>query len=314
MRLLAGHPLFWGEACLSAKLTKTIVPLRGVWSFQKLVCLMPAKPKRTRSSRGRKPFAKRHKPHAYRLQPPPLETDTLWPMRLNKYVAHCGIAARRQAAELVKKGLVKVNGEVVDNPAYQVQPGDVVQYRGRVIEPETRKVYILMNKPKGVITTVLDEKGRKTVMDLLGDQVQARIFPVGRLDRDTTGLLLLTNDGELAQKLMHPSKRVRKVYHVVLEKPLAAVDLDRIRRGIELEDGLVQVDEIDYVAGRSKNELGIILHSGRNRVIRRIFEHLGYEVKKLDRTWLAGLNKRGLRRGQWRYLTEREIVMLKHFV
>lgn len=237
-----------------------------------------------------------------------------WPMRLNKYVAHCGIAARRQAAELVKRGLVEVNGVVVDNPAYQVQEGDVVKYKGRVIEPEGRKVYILMNKPKGVITSVQDEKGRKTVMDLLGNQVPERVFPVGRLDRDTTGLLLLTNDGELAQKLMHPSRRVRKAYHVVLDKPLAAVDLDRIRQGLELEDGFIKVDEIDYVAGHPKNEVGIILHSGRNRIIRRIFEHLGYEVKKLDRTWLAGLNKRGLRRGQWRYLTEREIVMLKHFV
>ncbi len=275
---------------------------------------MPAKSRKPFNPKKRRSFGKKLKPHSPRVKPATPPAESQWPMRLNKYVAHCGIAARRQAAELVKRGLVEVNGVVVDNPAYQVQEGDVVKYKGRVIEPEGRKVYILMNKPKGVITSVQDEKGRKTVMDLLGNQVPERVFPVGRLDRDTTGLLLLTNDGDLAQKLMHPSRRVRKAYHVVLDKPLAAVDLDRIRQGLELEDGFIKVDEIDYVAGRPKNEVGIILHSGRNRIIRRIFEHLGYEVKKLDRTWLAGLNKRGLRRGQWRYLTEREIVMLKHFV
>ncbi len=275
---------------------------------------MPAKSRKPFHPKKRRSFGKKLKPHSPKTKPQPEVAESQWPMRLNKYVAHCGIAARRQAAELVKRGLVEVNGVVVDNPAYQVQEGDVVKYKGRVIEPEGRKVYILMNKPKGVITTVQDEKGRKTVMDLLGGQVAERVFPVGRLDRDSTGLLLLTNDGELAQKLMHPSRRVRKAYHVVLDKPLAAVDLDRIRQGLELEDGFIKVDEIDYVAGRGKDEVGIILHSGRNRIIRRIFEHLGYEVKKLDRTWLAGLNKRGLRRGQWRYLTEREIVMLKHFV
>ncbi len=275
---------------------------------------MPKKLRKLRRSVGRKSFHKRLKPYTPPAQPPFIEKEEVWPMRLNKYVAYCGIAARRQAAELVKRGLVQVNGQMVDNPAHQVQADDEVKYRGRVIKPQTHKVYILMNKPKGVITTVHDEKGRKTVMDLLGPQVQARVFPVGRLDRDSTGLLLLTNDGALAQKLMHPSKRVRKVYHVVLDKPLVAADLDRIRKGLELDDGFIRVDEIDYVAGRGKDELGIVLHSGRNRIIRRIFQHLGYEVKKLDRTWLAGLDKRGLRRGHWRYLSEREVVMLKHFV
>lgn len=233
-------------------------------------------------------------------------------MRLNKYVAHAGICARRQAAELVKQGQITVNGKVELNPAYLVQPGDKVTYQGKLLSLKENTVYILMNKPKDVITTVSDEKGRKTVIDLLKNKVKERIFPVGRLDRMTTGLLLLTNDGELAQRLSHPSFKVKKIYHVVLNKILPQPDLERIRQGIELEDGLATVDAIDYV-GERKNELGIELHVGRNRIIRRIFEHLGYEVVKLDRTYYAGLTKKNLPRGHFRYLTEREIIMLKHF-
>ncbi len=233
-------------------------------------------------------------------------------MRLNKFVAHAGICARRQAAELVKQGQVKVNGKVELSPAYLVQPGDKVAYKGKTLRLEEKKVYILMNKPKDVITTVSDEKGRKTVLDLLRDKVDERVFPVGRLDRMTTGLLLLTNDGDLAQRLSHPSFKVKKIYYVVLDKILPEPDLERIRKGLKLEDGLAKVDGIAYV-GEKKNEIGIELHIGRNRIIRRIFEHLGYQVVKLDRTYYAGLTKKDLPRGRFRHLTEKEIIMLKHF-
>lgn len=233
-------------------------------------------------------------------------------MRLNKFVAHAGICARRQAADLVKQGQVKVNGKVELSPAYMVQPGDKVTYKGKELKVEEQKVYILMNKPKDVITTVSDEKGRRTVIDLLRNKVPERVFPVGRLDRMTTGLLLLTNDGDLAQRLSHPSFKVKKIYYVVLDKILPEPDLERIRKGVELEDGIATVDGIDYV-GQKKNEIGIELHLGKNRIIRRIFEHLGYEVVKLDRTFYAGLTKKDLPRGHFRHLKEKEIIMLKHF-
>ncbi len=233
-------------------------------------------------------------------------------MRLNKFIAHCGICARRQAAEHVKNGLVKVNDQVETNPGYLVETGDVVKFKGEQISLEERKVYILMNKPKDVITTASDEKGRKTVLDIVAPHVPERIFPVGRLDRTTTGLLLLTNDGDLAKKLSHPKHKIQKFYLVTLDKPLHKVDMDRIRKGIELEDGLAAVDGIDYVEGR-KDELGIELHGGKNRIIRRIFEHLGYEVVKLDRTYYAGLTKKDIGRGHFRHLTEKEVIMLKHF-
>ncbi|MFN7115433.1 MAG: pseudouridine synthase [Saprospiraceae bacterium] len=235
------------------------------------------------------------------------------PMRLNKYIAHCGISSRRQAVDFVKKGEVTVNGEVVKEPFYLVQPSDKVAYKGKLIKPEANKVYILMNKPKGYLTTVSDDRGRKTVMDLLKGKIEERIFPVGRLDRATTGLLLLTNDGDLAKKLSHPSHKVKKVYHVVLDKPIAKVDLEKIKKGLELEDGVAEVDGVDYVNDAPKNEVGIELHIGKNRIVRRIFEHLGYQVEKLDRMYYAGLTKKDLPRGFFRYLTEKEIIMLKHF-
>lgn len=234
-------------------------------------------------------------------------------MRLNKYIAHCGICSRRQAAEYVKDGLVSVNGQVMSEPGYLVQKGDSVHFKGKEVKPEGRKVYILMNKPKGYITTLSDERGRDTVMDLLKGKVKERVFPVGRLDRATTGLLVLTNDGELAKKLSHPSHKVKKVYQATLDKPLAAADLDLIRKGLELEDGPVKVDGVDYVQGGSKNEIGIEIHLGRNRIVRRIFEHLGYDVKRLDRLYYAGLTKKDLPRGFWRHLSEKEVIMLKHF-
>jgi 23S rRNA pseudouridine2605 synthase len=189
---------------------------------------------------------------------------------------------------------------------------DVVKFKGERVKPEERKVYFLMNKPKGVITTASDENGRKTVLDIVGAKVRERIFPVGRLDRNTTGLLLLTNDGELAKKLSHPSHKVKKFYQVTLNQPLTKPDMERIARGLTLEDGLAEVDGIDYVDG-VKTEIGIEIHSGKNRIIRRIFEHLGYEVIKLDRTYYAGLTKKDIGRGHFRPLTDREIIMLRHF-
>lgn len=235
-------------------------------------------------------------------------------MRLNKYVAHCGICSRRKAADLVKAGEIKVNGKVEDNPAYQIQKGDVVLYQDKKITPVAKPVYLLMNKPKGVITTVKDERGRKTVIDVLKGKVKERVFPVGRLDGATTGLLILTNDGELANKLMHPSNEVTKFYQATLDRPLTKQDLEAIRKGLTLEDGPIEVDGVDYVRTvKKKNVIGIELHSGRNRIIRRIFEHLNYRVTALDRVYLAGLTKKDLPRGFFRQLTEREIIMLKHF-
>ena len=234
-------------------------------------------------------------------------------MRLNKYVAHSGICSRRQAAEYVKEGLVSVNGEVVREPGYQVEKGDEIRYKGKLIKPEENFVYLLMNKPKNVITTVSDDRGRKTVMNLLKGKIEERIFPVGRLDRDTTGLLLLTNDGDLAKKLTHPSHNVKKVYHVVLDKPVTEQDLTKIYQGLELEDGKALVDGVAHVQGKPKSEVGIEIHIGRNRIVRRIFEHLGYQVVRLDRVYMGGLTKKDLPRGRWRHLTQQEVIMLKHF-
>lgn len=235
-------------------------------------------------------------------------------MRLNKYIAHSGVCSRRQAAEYVKDGLVKVNDVLEKNPAYQIQEGDQVTFRGKVIKPEEEMVYILLNKPSGVITTMSDEHGRKTVMDVLAGAVPQRIFPVGRLDRDTTGLLLLTNDGQLAKKLMHPSHEVPKVYEVTLDKPVSAEDLEAIANGLTLEDGPVKVDWVNYTKPEQQKVVSLEIHVGRNRIVRRIFEHLGYSVEKLDRPYLAGLTKKDLPRSYFRYLTTREIMMLKHFV
>lgn len=235
-------------------------------------------------------------------------------MRLNKYIAHSGLCSRRQAAEYVKNGQIQLNGAVFINPAYEVQEGDEVKFKGKILKPELRQVYLLMNKPKDTVTTLSDEKGRRTVMDLLPSTVTERVYPVGRLDRATTGLLLLTNDGDLTKKLSHPSHEIKKVYHVVLERPVSEKDLQLIRNGLNLEDGLAEVDGVSHIKNTPKNEVGIELHSGRNRIIRRIFEHLNYDVKRLDRTFYAGLTKKDLPRGRTRFLTKQEVIMLKHFV
>jgi len=232
-------------------------------------------------------------------------------MRLNKYIAHCGIDSRRKTAEFVKQGLVTVNGEVEKSPAYVVQEGDIVRYRGKVIKPEENMVYILLNKPKRTITSLNDEKGRKTVIDIVKSKVPERIYPVGRLDYLTTGLLLLTNDGDLTKKLSHPSHNVPKVYQVTLDKELSPNDFKQIEAGFELKDGKVRVDWIRKVDGEHTYNLEI--HMGKNRIVRRIFEHFNYSVQKLDRIYYAGLTKKGLTRGWFRHLTKREIIMLKHF-
>ncbi len=232
-------------------------------------------------------------------------------MRLNKYIAHCGIASRRKTAEYVKQGLVTVNDKVEESPAYIVKEGDIVRFRGKIVKPEENLVYILMNKPKRTITSLSDEKGRKTVMDIVKSKIPERIYPVGRLDYLTTGLLLLTNDGDLTKKLSHPSHNVPKVYQVTLDRDLSTKDLKTIEDGFELKDGMVKVDWIKKVEGQ--NIYNLEIHMGRNRIVRRIFEHFGYSVKKLDRIYYAGLTKKGLTRGWFRHLTKREVIMLKHF-
>ena len=232
-------------------------------------------------------------------------------IRLNKYIANAGICARRQADQYIAAGNVEVNGKPMTELGYRVQPTDVVKFDGKNISAE-KKEYILLNKPKGFITTTQDEKGRKTVMDLVSGAAQGNIKPVGRLDRLTTGLLLLTNDGELMKKLTHPSHGVRKIYHVVLDKKLALADFHKIQEGLTLEDGFIQVDDISFVEGSPHNELGVKIHSGRNRIVRRIFESLGYVVEKLDRVVFAGLTKKDLPRGHWRPLTQQEVINLKN--
>lgn len=230
--------------------------------------------------------------------------------RLNKYLAHAGVASRREADDLIKAGLVEVNGKTVTEMGYKVKPDDSVKFNGTELKPE-KKAYILLNKPTGFITTVDDPKARKTVMDLVATAGPERIYPVGRLDRKTTGVLLLTNDGELAEKLMHPSHGARKIYEVSLDKNLSQTDFHKIEDGLVLEDGPIEVDDIAYIEGKARNHVGVVLHSGRNRIVRRIFEHLNYEVTKLDRVYFAGLTKKNLPRGKWRKLDAKEINFLK---
>jgi len=230
--------------------------------------------------------------------------------RLNKYIANSGICSRRQADEYIAAGLVKVNDVIVTEMGVKVKQGDVVKYNGERIRTE-KKLYVLLNKPKDFVTTMDDPEGRKTVMDLVKSAGKERIYPVGRLDRNTTGVLLLTNDGDLATKLTHPKYNHKKIYHVFLEQAMTQEDFDKMLAGIELEDGKVKPDGLSFVNPSSKAELGIEIHSGKNRLIRRMFEALDYKVTKLDRVYFAGLTKKGLSRGQWRYLTEKEINILR---
>jgi 23S rRNA pseudouridine2605 synthase len=241
------------------------------------------------------------------------DVQALGMMPLNKFIAHAGICARRDAAEMVKQGLVKVNGEVVTAPGHKVSSKDEISVNGKRAFLAKNLVYILLNKPKDYITTTDDPQKRKTVLDLIQRATPERVYPVGRLDRNTSGLLLLTNDGELSQKLSHPSNEIRKVYHVTLNKPLDKKHFDGILKGITLEDGPASVDVMAYADVKDKSQIGVEIHSGRNRIVRRIFEHLGYDVKNLDRVMFAGLTKKNIERGKWRFLSEKEVRDLKHF-
>ncbi|MBS1760896.1 MAG: rRNA pseudouridine synthase [Bacteroidetes bacterium] len=234
-------------------------------------------------------------------------------MPLNKFIAHSGVAARREAAEMVKQGLVKVNGNVITEPGHKVSSKDDIRVKGKKISIQKDLVYILLNKPKDYITTTDDPQGRKTVLDLIRNATSDRVYPIGRLDRNTSGVLLFTNDGELAQKLTHPRNEIKKVYQATLNKPLEKNDFDAILKGLILEDGPAPVDVLAYSDLKDKTQVGIEIHSGRNRIVRRIFEHLGYDVKNLDRVTFAGLTKKNVDRGKWRFLTEKEVRDLKYF-
>ncbi|WP_131539229.1 pseudouridine synthase [Pedobacter nototheniae] len=235
-------------------------------------------------------------------------------IRLNRYISNAGICSRRKADELIAAGIITVNGEAVTELGHKVDPAkDQVRYNGELLKRE-KKVYVLLNKPKDYITTTDDPQERRTVMQLVDKASRERIYPVGRLDRNTTGLLLMTNDGDLADKLSHPKNGITKIYNVELDKSLSQGDLNKIAFGLELEDGLIKPDNISYVSGGTKKEVGIQIHSGKNRIVRRIFEHLGYNVEKLDRVVYGNLTKKDLPRGRWRYLEEHELIQIKHLI
>jgi len=251
---------------------------------------------------------KHKKPNA--PQSPTIESGLKYPVRLNKYIAHAGICSRRDADELILAGKIKINGIVVKELGIKVEKNDEIKFKNKVISPQNF-IYILLNKPKDYITTMDDPEQRKTVMQLVANACEERIFPVGRLDRNTTGLLFLTNDGDLTQKLTHPSYKIKKIYQVELNEGLTREDFDAISDGTKLEDGVVNIDQI-VVLDASRKTIGIEIHVGMNRIVRRIFEHFGYEVLKLDRTMYGPLTKKELPKGKWRKLTEREVVVLKN--
>lgn len=232
-------------------------------------------------------------------------------MPLNKYIAHAGICSRRDAADVVRSGKVVVNGQKVLEPGFKVKDSDEIKVQGKKIFAQRNLVYILLNKPKDFITTTEDPQGRKTVLDIVKSATTERVYPIGRLDRNTTGVLLLTNDGELAQKLSHPSYEIKKIYEVTLDKQLTKAHFDTIAAGVTLEDGFVQPDALAYPDAKNKHIVGIEIHSGRNRIVRRIFESLGYDVKGLDRVMYANLTKKNVERGKWRFLSEKEVRLLK---
>jgi len=264
----------------------------------------PAETRPPSASRGQRPSAPSPDP-----KPQTGSTDLI---PLNKYLSHSGVSSRREAAELIKQGKVMLNGKVVTEPGTKVSKQDVVKVGGKKITISRNFVYILLNKPKDYITTTDDPLGRKTVLDLIRNATTERVYPVGRLDRNTSGVLLLTNDGDLAQKLAHPKHEIKKIYHAVLDKVLSKSDFDAIAAGVELEDGPAYVDALAYADAKDKTQIGLEIHSGRNRIVRRIFEHLGYDVKGLDRVMYAGLTKKNVQRGKWRLLSEKEIRILKY--
>ena len=230
-------------------------------------------------------------------------------IRLNKFISNSGVCSRREADDYITAGLISVNGQIITELGTKIQASDDVRFNGERLKGE-EKVYILMNKPKDFVTTLSDPNADKTVMDLIAGNCPQRVYPVGRLDKSTTGVLLLTNDGEMAEKLSHPSNMSKKIYHVFLDKNLSGSDFKALLDGVELEDGVINADSLSYI-DEDKTQVGLELHSGRNRVVRRMFEHLGYRVKKLDRVFFAGLTKKNLRRGQWRFLTDQEVSMLR---
>lgn len=232
------------------------------------------------------------------------------PIRLNKYLANAGICSRRDADKYIEAGVITVNGQVVTELGTKVLRSDVVLFHDNTVKIE-KKVYVLLNKPKGYVTTSEDPQNRKTVMDLVRNACPERIYPVGRLDRNTTGVLLLTNDGEMASQLTHPKFLKKKIYHVHTDQNVSAADIHQIAEGITLEDGVIKADAIDYASATDKKQIGIEIHSGKNRIVRRIFESLGYRVVKLDRVYFAGLTKKNVKRGDWRFLTEKEVNMLR---
>ena len=270
----------------------------------------PATSRTTSSPKSSESGSKPHfKPKVRKGDPlPSFNEDAI---RLNKYLSNAGVCSRREADVLIQTGVVTVNGTVVTELGYKIKKGDKVQYDGETINAETKR-YVLLNKPKGFITTMDDPLGRKTVMRLVFNACKERIYPVGRLDRETTGLLLFTNDGDMAKKLTHPRYEATKIYHVETDKPVQADHLEMLMRGIDLEDGRIQADKAEYVKdGKSSREVGIEIHSGKNRIVRRMFEKLGYEVVKLDRVQFASLTKKDLPRGYYRHLTEQEVNFLK---
>lgn len=263
---------------------------------------------------NRRPRTAGYNPHAKYSMKKQIEYkerhyDPNEPIRLNKYLANAGVCSRREADDFIQAGVVKVNGEIITELGTKVKRNDVVLFHDQQINIE-KKVYVLLNKPKDYVTTSDDPQNRKTVMDLVKGACRERIYPVGRLDRNTTGVLLLTNDGELATKLTHPQYLKKKIYHVHLDKNVTAADIKQIADGIMLEDGEIHADAIEYASETDRKQVGIEIHSGRNRIVRRIFEHLGYKVIRLDRVYFAGLTKKNVRRGDWRFLTEQEVNML----
>lgn len=264
------------------------------------MCLMAKKNQSRKVTRHGKPL-----PNTYENRPAPVSKG----IRLNRYIAHSGVCSRREADQLIADGKIRVNNKVITEMGYKVMPGEKV-YLGKKLLKKEDYAYVLLNKPKDFITTTKDPQARKTVMDLVKKASDVRLYPVGRLDRNTTGLLLLTNDGDLADKLSHPSNNIRKIYKAELDKPITRVDFERIAGGLELEDGMIKVDDIAILTADNLS-IGIEIHSGRNRIVRRIFENLGYEVIKLDRVVYAGLDKSNLPRGKWRHLTEVEVGLLK---
>jgi len=231
-------------------------------------------------------------------------------IRLNRFIAHSGVCSRREADELISNGLITVNGKVITDLGIKVSAGDDIRYKNKRLRAE-KMVYILMNKPRGYVTTVEDPHADQTVLDLIDDACTERVYPVGRLDKATTGVLLLTNDGDLTGKLTHPKYNRKKIYHVFLDKAVTRNDLTRLTEGVEIDEEMIAADAVSYADPEDKTQIGIEIHSGQNRIVRRIFEKLGYKVKKLDRVYFAGLTKKNLARGKWRFLTDKEISMLK---